>query len=188
MKIRKIRFAFIHRNFRTLVFETRVILLANFATLVFCFFPWLSVNPNYGEKFFLNAFAGPGFLIGSFIFLISIVVVIILLDKICETKKINLSFPETKILTIATIQQLVFIVLTWSVLFSVGRNYESATIRFGFFAIFLSQITAAVAIYLRKKNESQKSARDFLQHPKTPKEKSSTGQINFLSNEKNERK
>jgi len=184
MTSQKISLAFVHRNFRTLSFEARVIFLANFATLVFCFFPWLSVSPNYGEKFFLNAFSGPGFLIGSLIFLISASVVAIFLDKICETKKIKLPFSEISVLSVATIQQLVFVVLAWSVLFSVGRSYENATIRFGLFAIFLGQITAAVAVYLQGKNEAQKTARSFLQHPNVPRETPPEGQINFLDNDK----
>jgi hypothetical protein len=180
----KISFAFIHKNFRTFSFETKIIFWVNLATVVFCFFPWLSINPSYGEKFFLNAFSSPGFLIGTFIFLISLTIVFIFLDKICETKKIKLPLPETDFLTFAIIQQILFIVLAWSVLFSVGREYESATIRFGFFLIFLSQITAAVAVFLRKKNENQQSARNFLQHPEIKKETPKTEQINFLNNKK----
>ncbi len=183
MSPQKISFAFVHKNFRSLSFETRVVLMANLATTVFCFFPWLSVNPNYGEKFFLNAFSGPGFLIGTLILLVSVSIVVIFLDKICETRKIKLPFSETNLLSVATIQQLVFIVLAWSVLFSVGRSYENASIRFGIFAIFLSQITSAVALYLQRKNETQKTARDFLQHPKVPKEKKPVGQIDFLKND-----
>ncbi len=181
---RKINFAFIHKNFRKFCFETKVLFWANWATIVFCFFPWLSVNPSYGEKFFINAFSGPGFLIGTLTFLISVAIVIVFLDKIAETKKIKLPFSETNIIVIATIQQLIFIVLAWSVLFSVGNDYESATIRFGFFAIFLSQTTGAVAIFLRRKNEIQQAARSFLQHPEIKKEISLEGRINFLNKEK----
>ena len=154
--------AFLLKNFRKLNFEEKTIFAANFFSAIFCFFPWLSVVPAYGDAFFFNAFLVPSFLIGVLIFLISAAISAIFFDKIAATKKIKLPFSEKNFLAVATVEQIIFLILGWSVLFSAGKDFKNSEIGFGFFIVFALQIASSVAVFLDLKNESRKKAQNFM--------------------------
>lgn len=159
------KYAFLHKNFRNLSFEKKAIVLSHFFTLVFCFFPWFSATPIYGEDFFYNAFKGPSFLIGFFIFIISFVIVMLFVDRLLEKKKVKLPFSESLLYGVAGIEQIVLLILAWSVLASTGIEYEGGAIRFGIFLTFIAQISGLVATFLFFQVESQKKAKGFFKHP-----------------------
>ncbi|MCF7917472.1 hypothetical protein K9L27_00470 [Candidatus Gracilibacteria bacterium] len=163
------KYAYLLRNFKKLSFEERVIFLSHAATILFCFFPWISIEPLYDDPYWNSAFSGAGALIGAFIFLTSLLVALFFVDKILETKRILISFPETYIFYATGIEQLIFLILSWSVLISVTRDFESSEIRFGIFACFLVQIAGLSATYLLAQNNQQKKAREFFHHPESPR-------------------
>ena len=159
------KYAFIHRNFKALSFEKKTIFLAHFATLVVCFFPWFSADPVYAEPFFYNAFKGPGFLIGYVIFLISLVVFLLFVDRILDKRKISLSFPENYLYGIGGLEQILLLILAWSVLAATGNDFETSQVRFGLFAAIIFQIVGLVSTFLEMQQEKQQEARDFFQLP-----------------------
>ncbi len=167
------KYAFLNKNFRNLSFEKKTIFLSHALTLIFCFFPWFSSTPIYGEDFFYNAFKGPGFLIGFFIFIISLVIVMLFVDRLLEKQKVKLPFPESFLYGVAGIQQIILLILAWSVLASTGLEQEGGTIRFGIFLVFIAQISGLVATFLFFQIEAQKTARGFFKHP-NEKDKSET--------------
>lgn len=156
--------AFIHRNFRNLSFEKKVIFMSHFLTLIFCFFPWFYADDNYLE-FHNNAFQGPIFLMGVFIFLISFVIVMLFIDRLLEKETIKLPFAEASLYFFAGAQQIFTLVLAWSVLEVVGRGFENHTISFGIFLVLIAQVSGLVATFLFAQLEAQKSARGFFNHP-----------------------
>lgn len=159
------KYAFLNRNFKKLSFEERLVFGAHLATVIFCFFPWISVEPLYEDPYWNSAMSGSGALIGAFIFLLSLGVVLVFMDKILEAKRINISFNENHLFFAAGIEQLIFLVLAWSVLIASAREFENAELRFGIFLCFLVQIVGLVAAYLQNQNLHKKKTRDFFQHP-----------------------
>lgn len=159
------KYAYLNRNFKKLSFEERVIFLSHAATALFCFFPWISVEPLYDEPYWNSAFSGPGALIGAFIFGVSLLVALFFLDQIMETKRVNLPFASRYLFYGAGAEQLIFLVLSWSVLMSVTRDFESSEIRFGIFACLLAQVVGLVSAYLYAQAEQKKKAKSFFQHP-----------------------
>ncbi len=159
------KLAFMRKNFKDLSFEMRVIFLAHSATVLFCFFPWISVEPLYDSPYWNSGFFGPSGLIGLFIFLFSVVVVGVFLDKLWETKRIKLPFPEQQFFVGVGAQQVLLIVLAWSVLISVSRDFEVSAVRFGIFIALLSQIIGLVAAYLHAQKNKKQRAMDFFQQP-----------------------
>ena len=165
------KYAFLVKNFNHLSFEEKTIFLAHLGTAVSCLFPWFSASPLYGESISYLAFFGPGFLIGFFIFLISMTVSLFFVDKILETKKFksltrNLSNLQLNYLFVAAgVEQIVFLVLMWSVLLSVGNDFGESEIRFGIFMAFLAQVVGLTAAFLAIQNEKQKAAKSFFSHP-----------------------
>lgn len=158
------KYAFLHKNFRDLTFERKTIFLAHLATILFCFTPWFSADPVYEEEFFFNAFQGTGFLIGFFIFLISLIIVLLFMDQLFEKRKIKLSFSENILYFSTGAQQILLLILMWSVLASVGNQFESHSIRFGIFLTFMAQIAGLVATFLNFQIEKQNQAKNFFQH------------------------
>lgn len=165
------KYAFLHKNFRNLSIEKKAIFLAHFATLVLCFFPWFSATPVYDEAFFYNAFGGPSFLIGFFIFMISFVIVILFFDRLLEKQKVQLPFSESMLYFVAGAEQMLLLVLSWSVLASTGMEYENHAIRFGLFLVFIAQVSGLVATFLFYQIEQQAKAKNFFKHPNGTDEK-----------------
>ncbi len=159
------KYAFLHKNFRNLSFEIKTIFLSHFLTIISCFLPWYSSSSPYGEDVFYNAFKGPSFLIGFFIFVISFVIVILFIDRLLEKQKVKLPISEIALYGGAGVQQIILLILAWSVLVSVGINTEGGNVRFGIFFIFIVQIAGLVATFLFYQIESQKNVKKFFQHP-----------------------
>jgi hypothetical protein len=161
--------AYIHKNLRELNFESQVILGCHFLTLLACFMPWFAATPAYEQVFWYNSFKGPGFMIGTVIFIISLLVVVTFLDRILERNVIKLPFSRNYVYLFAGVQQIFLIVLMWSVLMATGSNYADHSLRFGIFMAFAVQVCGLVATFLNFQLEKQKQAQSFFQHPETPK-------------------
>jgi len=166
--------AFIHRNFRNLSFEKKVIFLAHLLTLIFCFFPWFYADDSYLE-FYNNAFQGPIFLMGIFIFLISFIIVMLFVDRLLEKETVKLPFPEETLYFFAGGQQIFILILAWSVLEVVGRTFENHSISFGIFLVLIAQVSGLVATFLFAQLEAQKKARGFFNHPNEKKDNDNGG-------------
>lgn len=163
------RYAYIHKNLRELNFESQVILGCHVLTMAACFMPWFAARPAYDDFFWYSSFRGPGFLMGIMIFLISLSVVILFLDRILERNVIKLPFNANYVYLFAGAQQIFLIVLMWSVLLATGNSYTEHTLRFGIFMAFTVQICGLVATFLNFQLEKQKEAKSFFQHPEAPK-------------------
>ena len=159
------RYAFLHKNFRDLSFEKKVIFFSHLITLVVCFFPWFEANPAYEATFFYNAFQGAGFLIGTFIFSISLVIVLLFLDRLFEKEVIKFPFSENTLYFVAGAQQILLLILMWSVLISTGKDFGDHEIRFGIFVAFVAQVSGLVATFLNYQLEKQQEAKKFFNHP-----------------------
>ncbi len=160
------KYAFLHKNFQALTFELRVIFLAHLANVILCFTPWFYAAPGYDEPFYNNAFQGVGFLIGTFIFLLSLSVVGLFVNRLCEYHKIKKWYiPESHFYFLVGLLQILLLILMWSVLFYVSREYEVSEIRFGFFATFLAQIAGLTAAGLNIKSEKKKNVQSFFHNP-----------------------
>jgi len=159
------KYAYIHKNVRELNFESLVVAGCHFFTVVACFMPWFAATPTYGQIFWYNSFKGPGFLIGIMIFLISLSIVILFLDRIIEINKIKLPVSANYVYLVAGMQQLFLIILLWSVLVAVGSSYSDHALRFGIFMAFALQVCGLAATYLNLQIEKKQAAKDFFQHP-----------------------
>lgn len=148
MKSLPAKTAFLHKNFRELGFELKIIFLAHLATAIFCFFPWVSYVPLYGESHFDNAFGGPTKIIGILIFVISLGIVGLFVAKLFKLKKIGLPIEENIIFIFAGIQQIILIICAWSVLLFISGGYDMSELRFGIIFCLLFQIFGVVAAYL----------------------------------------
>ena len=163
------RYAYVHKNLRQLSFEKKVILASHALTLLACFFPWFEADPTYERKFWFNAFDGPGFMIGIVIFTISLVIVLLFLDRLFEKEVIKLPFSENYLYFGAGAQQVLLIILMWSVLLATGNDYGDHAIRFGIFLAFIAQISGLVATFLNHQLDRQHEAKAFFQHPEPTK-------------------
>lgn len=159
------RYAYVHKNLRQLSFEKKVILGSHALTLVACFTPWFEAKLTYEPDFLYNAFGGPGFLIGIFIFTISLIIVLLFTDRLLEKEVIKLPFSENYLYFGAGAQQILLIILMWSVLLATGDNYADHAIRFGIFIAFIAQISGLVATFLNYQLDQQHEAKRFFQHP-----------------------
>lgn len=162
------KYAFLHKNLRTLSFEKKVIFFSHCITLVVCFFPWFEADPAYVKTFFYNAFQGAGFLIGIFIFLISLIIVLLFLDRLFEKEVVKLPFSENTLYFVAGAQQILLLVLMWSVLIATGKDFGDHEIRFGIFIAFVAQVAGLVATFLNYQLDKQHEAKNFFQHPTLP--------------------
>lgn len=163
------KYAYIHKNIRTLNLEKLVIFGCHFLTLIACFLPWFAAKPAYEKIFYYSSFRGPGFLIGIVIFLISLSVVVTFLDKIFERNAIRFPFNENYFFFGAGLQQVFLIILMWSVLIATGNNYAEHSIRFGIFVAFAVQVCGLVATFLNFQLDKQHQAKAFFRHPELPK-------------------
>ncbi len=159
------RYAYVHKNLRQLNFEKKVILAAHAITLIVCFFPWFEADPAYEPTFFYNAFQGPGFLIGTFIFVISLIITLLFLDRLFEKETVKLPFGENLLYFIAGVEQILLLILVWSVLVYTGKDFGDHEIRFGIFVAFVAQVSALVATFLNYQLDRQHEAKKFFQHP-----------------------
>ncbi len=159
------KYAFLHKNFRSLNFEKKVIFLAHLATLVFCFFPWFEANPTYSPPYFLNAFQGAGFLIGFLIFTISLIIFLLFLDRFFERELIKLPFSENTLYYVVGLEQILLITIMWSVLSVTGKDFADHSIRYGIFLVFVAQVSGLVATFLNHQLDKQHEALDFFAHP-----------------------
>jgi len=158
------KYAFLHRNFKRLSLEQRVIFVCHALTVAFCFFPWISIEPIYLEDAYWNsAFSGRGALIGFFIFMLSLSVMLYFLDLIFESKRIKIPFAADKFFLTVGIEQIIFLILAWSVLMPMSQDFEASEIRFGFFASFFAQIVGLVGSYLYSCGDKKRVVRDFFQ-------------------------
>jgi heme/copper-type cytochrome/quinol oxidase subunit 1 len=157
MKSLPAKTAFLHKNFRDLKFELKLIFFMHLLTVVFCFLPWISYAPLYGSNYYENAFGGSIKLIGLLIFLISLAICVIFIDKLFKTKKIKLPVSENTIFVFAGIQQIILIVCAWSVLLFMSGGFDLLETRFGIVFCLLFQIFGVVTAYLltreKEKNE-----------------------------------
>ena len=159
------RYAFLHKNFRELNLEKRVIFIAHILTMLFCFFPWFEADSQYVATFTYNAFTGTHFLIGCCIFLISLLITIYFLDRILESERVTLPISQKALFFGASIQQILLIILAWSVIVAAGRDFGEHAVRFGIFLAFVSQIAALVATFLNAQLDRQQQARSFFKNP-----------------------
>ncbi len=161
MKFILTKIPFIHKNFRDLKMELKVVFGSHFLTAISCFLPWVSYEPLYGESYFDNAFNGPIKLIGFLIFLISLVIIIIFVDKLLKTKKIKLPISENIIFIFAGFQQIILIICAWSVLLFLGGGFNSLQTRFGIIFSLLFQIFGLVSAYLLTRDKKKEAVISF---------------------------
>ena len=160
------RYAFLHKNFRELNFEKKVIFVSHILTVVLCFFPWFEYDiGDFSPASSYNAFGGPGAMIGFIIALISFVIGLYFLDRLFESERVELPVSENSLFFGASLQQLLLIVLAWSVLSFIGREYSQSAIRFGIFLAFVAQVTALVATFLNIQLDRQHQAQSFFNNP-----------------------
>ncbi|MCF7846503.1 MAG: hypothetical protein K9M51_00235 [Candidatus Gracilibacteria bacterium] len=163
------RFAFVQKNFRALSFESRMLLGTHAGTLLFCFFPWIGVQPLYGEPYFHSAFEGHTWLMGTFIFLISLAVVGLFLDELLEKHWFRWKVSKNKLFFVAGVQEIILLISIWSVLNVESRGFENAQIRFGFLLCVLLQVVGLVAVYLRARQAKKEQVVSFFQNAAHPK-------------------
>jgi len=174
--------AFLHKNFREMEIELKVVFVAHLLTAVFAFFPWVSYVPLYGSAHFDNAFAGPTKVIGIMIFLISLGIAGIFIAKLFKSKKINLPVEENIIFIFAGIQQIILIICAWSVLLFMSGGYDLSEIRFGIIFALLFQIFGVVAAYLLTRTEKKEEVISFFHQAEEKIDKQAENL--FLNNKK----
>lgn len=160
------KYAFLQNNILRLPQEHKAILAANLATAIFCFLPWYSESPSYDIPDWTNAFGGNSFLIGWVIFLLSITVLVYFHDILWERKKIKLPFEIHWLFLGISIQQLVLIILAWSVLYSFGSIDYEAGPTFSILLAFFAQFASAVSAFLLIKGHKKNVVKDFFDLPK----------------------
>lgn len=161
MKSLPAKTAFLHKNFRELGFELKIIFLIHLATVIFAFFPWVSYVPLYGETYFDNAFGGPTKIIGLMVFIISLGIVSIFISKLLKLKSIKMPVEEGIIFIFAGIQQIILIICAWSVLLIMGGGYDLSEIRFGIIFSLLFQIFGLVSAYLLNRSGKKEEVVSF---------------------------
>lgn len=181
MNVLPAKTAFLHKNFRELGFEQKIIFLIHLATALFCFFPWVSYIPLYGETYFSNAFAGPTKIIGAVIFLVSLGVCGIFVAKLFKYKNIKLPVSEETVFIFAGIQQIILLICAWSVLLFISQG-GAAEIRFGIIFCLLFQVFGVVSAYLLSRGNKKEEVTSFFHQAEEKIEKQA--KILFSKNEK----
>ena len=185
IKMKTQKYAFVQKNFRRLNFESRVLFFAHALTLVFCFFPWIGVEPLYGDPYYRSAFVGHIWLMGAFIFLISLAGVGVFLDELLEKSWFRWRVSKNKLFFVAGIQQLILIVSAWSVLQAESRGFENSQIRFGFWLCAALQLMGIVAVCLRSQQAKKESVTNFFQPPTQTKPTAKKTRLPLTMPEKN---
>jgi len=161
MKVFFAKLPFLQKNFRELSLELKIIFLAHLATLIFCFFPWVSYIPLYGDSHFDNAFDGPTKIMGIMIFLISLAIMTIFVAKLFKIKKFKLPVAENILFIFAGFQQIILIICAWSVILFMSGGYDLSEIRFGIILTLLAQVFGLVAAYLSTRFAQKKEVVSF---------------------------
>ncbi len=155
MKTLPAKTAFLHKNFREMEFEMKIIFLVHLLTIAFCFMPWISYSPLYGDTYFNTAFGGLTKIIGILIFLVSLGICLIFVAELFKSKIIKLPVSKETIFIFAGIQQIILIVCVWSVLMFMGKGYDLSEIRFGIIFCLLFQVFGLVSAYLSSRIEKK---------------------------------
>lgn len=167
--LQKQNFAFLAKRARQLSFEDQIILGANAATMIACFFPWASLEPLYGATTFMNAFSGASWLIGTIVFGLALFSVSLFWDDLFETQIFSFRVPRRTLLGAASIQSLLLQLCAESVLSTAGSDYSQVDFRFGIVACLLLQIVALVAVWLRNRATKKEEVKQFFQLPTNEK-------------------
>ncbi len=178
MKVKKLHlrgteFIAFSQNMRRMGLEEQMLFGAHITTIVACFLPWVSFDPLYGPSSYLTAFSGAIWLIGAFIFVLSLAAVVIFLDKLLEKHVIKLKVAESTILTGISLLSLILLICAWSVLRHVGQGYAGIEVRFGLALCLIAQITALVSLWLQEKNSNKSQTQEFFQLPTEKKSRQS---------------
>lgn len=162
----KKRFAYVRKNFLQLSFEQQIILLANAVTALFCFFPWISIEPFSRDWNFRNAFTSELWMAGGLVFLLAVGTAGLLLNDLFQARKITLPIRKTLLFFLTGMQSLLFLLISWSSLLGIATLYGNADIRFGIAVCFVAQVMAVVASYMQLQSEKTDTAKDFFQLPR----------------------
>ncbi len=166
------------QNLRKLAFEDKVALGAHVGTVIACFLPWVSTTTLYGPTNFINAFTGVSWLIGSLVFILSLLATTSFINELFEKKLPHINIPRTTIIGVASIQSLLLQLCAWSVLRSTGN--ADIEFRFGLVACVLLQIVALVAAWLRARSSKKEAVNKFFQLPTQGKSGESTTNHNTI--------
>ena len=164
------KYAFLHKNFRSLDNEKKTIFIVHAATLLMCLFPWYAQYPVYGDGTWTNAFGGSWFLIGSVISLCALIPLVYIGDQLLETGKIKLPMNENHLYFGCGLQSLLLIILAWSVVQYTANSIANGEVRYGIFICLVLQFVGIIATILRMKDRKKEVAKDFFELP-TKKEK-----------------
>lgn len=159
------KYAYVHKNFRRLQVEEKIILFAHLLTCVFCFIPWYEGGQYSSTEDFYLGITGPTFLMGWFVFLLSFIVVVMMIDRLFEKNKIQLPFSEVYFYGVIGIESLITIFLMWSVLSSPFVGFSNDRVTFGLFVPLVAQVTGLVACFLLHQMDKTQKVKDFFQHP-----------------------
>ncbi len=161
------RYAFLARNYREINFEKKVIFWSHVATMVACVLPWVEYVPNYEPIVIQNALQGYHYLLGMFLFTLSLIIVLLYLDRLFEKHTIKLPISENYVYAGVSLQQVFIIIMIWSVIGAFARDYTDVSTRFGIFVALIAQISCLVATFLNYQLEKQTVAQSFFQNPST---------------------
>ncbi len=169
-KINKIDFkwAFLLKNFRNLSFEWKIVFLASLATVIACVLPWVALTGEYLTMDYYSAFGGETRIIGVLIFFLSLANVYYFIDKIFDLKKFDQlrkrwdGFSENYFFAISAGEQILLLMIAWSIIKRISVNYDIA---FGFFIAFFAQIILLAAAMLAIKDKKHQKAKSFFSLP-----------------------
>lgn len=161
MKTLPAKTAFLHKNFREMGFELKVIFMSHILTAVCCFMPWISYVPLYGDAYFDNGFGGPTKVMGMMIFLIALIISFLFLSKLFKSKSVRLPVEEEIVFIFGGVLQIILIICAWSVLLFMGSGYDVSEIRFGLFFCLLLQIFGLVAAFLLQRGNKKEEVVNF---------------------------
>lgn len=166
MKKKLLKYAFLRKNIRELSFEKKLLLVAQIFTMIGCFMPWFSATHNYEPPEFFGAFSGSSFLLGWLTFLIALAITVFFLDRLLEKQNITLPFSEDFLYFFAHGQQLLLVILAWSVIASTGsQSFTFYEPRFGLFLCMILQVIGLVSAFLNYQVNAQNKAASFFAHP-----------------------
>ena len=161
------------QNARRLSFEEQVLLGAHVTTAFSCFLPWVSYDPLYGPSNYQNAFSGATWLIGTLIFLASMAVMALFVDRLLDKHVLRKLLPEDPLLKGGSIFSIILLICAWSVIINIGQGYAGVELRFGLALCLISQVSALVSLWLRNKSEKKSEAEEFFQLPIAKKSRQS---------------
>lgn len=160
------KYAFLAKNYREINFEKKVIFWMHILTIVSCLMPWLEFEDSFGGPINIyNAFNGYHYLLGLFLCALSLIILLLFIDRFFEKNSIKLPFSENLLYAGVSLQQFFIIIMMWSVASVTISAYADSSIRFGIFMALVAQISALVATFLNHQLEKQEDARSFFQSP-----------------------